>query len=126
MNTLTKFLFLSCAFFGFSGVALGAFGAHALKARLGPDAMAIYQTAVQYQFWHALGIGLIALTLLHMPASATLKWAGVLMAIGVVLFSGSLYALAISGIRSWGMITPLGGATWLVAWTLFGWALWRS
>ena len=125
MNAITKFLFICCAVGGFSAVALGAFGAHALKARLTPEAMAVYQTAVQYQFWHALGMGLIALLLLQFPASVALKAAGFLMLAGIVLFSGSLYALVLSDVRSLGMITPLGGLVWLVGWVLFAWAVLR-
>ena len=125
MNAITKFLFFCCALGGFSAVALGAFGAHALKARLTHEALAVYQTAVQYQFWHALAMGLVALLLLHFPASNALKWAGVLMLAGIVLFSGSLYALVFSDVRSWGMITPVGGLAWLVGWVLFAWAVLR-
>lgn len=99
-------------------VAFGAFGAHALKRSLAPDLMAIYQTAVQYHFYHALGLMIVALLTLHWPASAALKWSGWLMVIGLVVFSGSLYALSISGARWLGAITPLGGMAFLAAWLL--------
>lgn len=111
---------------GAAGVALGAFGAHALKARLAPDMLQVWQTAVQYHLWHALallGCGLLAL---HLPASAPLRWAGALMAAGIVLFSGSLYALALTGMRSLGAVTPFGGAAWIVAWLLVAWAALRG
>ncbi|MCC9002405.1 MAG: DUF423 domain-containing protein, partial [Candidatus Competibacter sp.] len=75
-------------------VAMGAFGAHALKKTLTPDLMAIYETAVHYHVYHALGLIAIGLLALHLPATALLRWAGVLMAAGLVLFSGSLYALS--------------------------------
>ena len=99
-------------------VMIGAFGAHGLRASLSVEAMAIYQTGVNYHFWHALGIGLIALITLHHPDNPLLKWAGWLMFFGIVLFSGSLYLLAISGVRTFGMITPLGGTAFITAWFL--------
>jgi uncharacterized membrane protein YgdD (TMEM256/DUF423 family) len=125
MGGMAKFLLACGALAGFIGVGLGAFGAHALKARLSPELMGTYQTAVQYQFWHALGLGLIGLLLFHVPTSSVLKWAGVLMALGIVLFSGSLYALIFSGFRGFGMVTPIGGICWLVAWGLLFWAVVR-
>ena len=93
------------------GVALGAFGAHALKARLSADMLAVWQTAVQYHLWHALGLVAIGLLAQHLPASVPVRVAGWLMLAGIVLFSGSLYALALSGTRSLGAIAPFGGST---------------
>src|SRR3954471_13370066 len=83
--------------FAFLAVAIGAFGAHGLKARLTPEALAIYQTGVQYHFYHALGLILVGLAFLHLPDSPQLRAAGWLMAVGIVLFSGSLYVLALTG-----------------------------
>ena len=103
------------AAYGFLGVALGAFGAHALKARLSVETLAVWQTAVQYQFWHALallGVGILAL---QQPRSA-LDWAGVAFAAGVLVFSGSLYALCLSEVRALGAITPVGGVLLLAGW----------
>ncbi|MEN8821147.1 MAG: DUF423 domain-containing protein [Abyssibacter sp.] len=103
------------ALFGFLGVALGAFGAHALRARLSPDMLRVWETAVNYQFWHALallGVGLLVLR----TQSAWLTAAGSLFALGLLLFSGSLYALALSGIRPLGAITPVGGVLLLGGW----------
>lgn len=103
------------ALFGFLGVALGAFGAHALRARLSPDMLRVWETAVNYQFWHALallGVGLLVLR----TQSAWLTAAGSLFALGLLLFSGSLYALALSGIRPLGAITPIGGVLLLGGW----------
>ena len=102
------FLFLS-AVCGLTGVAMGAFGAHGLKAILTTEMLAVYKTAVDYQMWHALGLGLIAIFRQQVPESALLKWAGWLMFVGIVLFSGSLYLLAILNAKWLGMITPLGG-----------------
>src|SRR5690349_21796549 len=92
---------------GFAAVALGAFGAHGLKARLAPDLLAIYQTGVQYHVYHALAMILTGLLLAHTPENGRLRLAGRLFGAGIVLFSGSLYALALTGIRLLGAITPL-------------------
>jgi uncharacterized membrane protein YgdD (TMEM256/DUF423 family) len=107
-------------------VALGAFGAHALKKTLAPDLIAVYQTAVNYHVYHALGLLAVGLLALHLPESALLRWAGILLAVGVLLFSGSLYALSLSGIRWLGAITPLGGIALLVAWLLLAIAVVRA
>ena len=109
------FLFLS-AVCGLTGVAMGAFGAHGLKAVLTADMLAVYKTAVDYQMWHALGLGLIAIFRQQVPDSVLLKWAGWLMFVGIILFSGSLYLLAILSAKWLGMITPLGGVAFLSAW----------
>jgi len=98
------------------GVALGAFGAHALKSRLSADMLAVWQTAVQYHLWHALGLVAIGLLAQHLPASVPVRIAGWLMLAGIVLFSGSLYVLAVSGLRSLGALTPFGGACFIFAW----------
>ena len=105
----------------FIAVAAGAFGAHALKHSLSADMLAVWQTAAHYQMIHALG--LIAIAIL-MPRYQTvlLKRAGIIMLLGILIFSGSLYALAISGIRVLGVITPVGGVAFLIAWTMLTWA----
>jgi uncharacterized membrane protein YgdD (TMEM256/DUF423 family) len=100
-------------------VVLGAFGAHALKARLSSDMMAIYHTGIQYHLFHAFGLLVIGLVAAWLPASAYLKWAGWLMSAGIVLFSGSLYLLSLSGQRWLGAVTPFGGVAFIVAWILF-------
>lgn len=109
-------LFLSLgAAYGFLAVMLGAFGAHALKKRLAPDLQAVWHTAVEYHIYHALAllaVGLLARTL----QAPLLNLAGACFALGVLVFSGSLYALALSGIRVLGAITPLGGLLFLVGW----------
>lgn len=96
-------------------VLIGAFGAHGLKARLTVENMAIYQTGVQYHFYHAVGLMLIGIIALHYP-SPYLRWSGWLMLVGIILFSGSLYALSISNLRWLGAITPLGGMAFILAW----------
>jgi len=126
MHSTAKLLILLGAVAGAAGVVLGAFGAHALKARLAPDLLAAWQTAVQYHFWHALGLVAIGILALHLPASAALKWAGWLMVAGLVLFSGSLYALALTGVRTLGAVTPVGGLAWIAAWVLLAVAVLKS
>ena len=106
---------------GFLAVALGAFGAHGLKDRLAPDLMAVYQTAVQYHFYHTLVLLAVAMLLLRYPQQGILVASGSLLVLGLLLFSGSLYALAWSGARWLGAITPLGGVAFLVAWLLLAW-----
>ena len=107
-------------------VALGAFGAHALKKTLAPELMAVYETAVNYHFYHALGLLAVGLLALHLPESGTLRWAGFLMVVGLLLFSGSLYALSLSGLRWLGAITPAGGVAFLAAWLLLAVAVVRA
>jgi uncharacterized membrane protein YgdD (TMEM256/DUF423 family) len=119
------FLFLG-AIAAMLAVALGAFGAHALRAKLAPDLLAVYQTAVQYHFWHALGLLAISILAIHMPASLMLKWAGWVMLAGIVLFSGSLYVLAVTGARWLGAITPFGGAAFILSWALLAIAVARA
>ncbi|MDO9105369.1 MAG: DUF423 domain-containing protein [Methylovulum sp.] len=102
-----------------AGVGLGAFGAHGLKAVLSPELMAVYQTGVSYQMWHALGLLLVALIRSQQAQdSKLLAWAGWLMFIGIMLFSGSLYLLALLNLKWLGMVTPLGGICFLTAWSL--------
>jgi uncharacterized membrane protein YgdD (TMEM256/DUF423 family) len=105
------------------GVALGAFGAHALKARLSAEMLAVWQTAVQYHLWHALGLIAIGLIAQHLPASVPVRVAGWLMLAGIVLFSGSLYVLAASGTRWLGAVTPFGGGCLIAAWLVLAFAL---
>jgi uncharacterized membrane protein YgdD (TMEM256/DUF423 family) len=96
-------------------VAAGAFGAHALRSHLAPDLLAVFETGVRYQFFHALALILVALAMDGAPSRA-LAAAGWLFAIGTVIFSGSLYALALTGVRVLGAITPLGGLCFLAGW----------
>ncbi|WP_017366096.1 DUF423 domain-containing protein [Methylococcus capsulatus] len=110
---------------GFTGVAMGAFGAHGLRNAIAPEMLAVYQTGVQYHFWHALGLGLVTLLMRQAPQCRPLVWAAWLMLGGIVLFSGSLYLLAISGIRWLGLITPVGGMAFLAAWACVAVHGWR-
>jgi uncharacterized membrane protein YgdD (TMEM256/DUF423 family) len=107
-------------------VGLGAFGAHGLKDKLSADMLAVYRTGVDYHFYHALGLLALGMIAAHLPESDLVKWSGALMAAGIVLFSGSLYLLALTGTRWLGAITPVGGAAWIVAWALLAAALLRT
>lgn len=108
------FLVLGALSAGIS-VAAGAFGAHALKARLSADLLAVFETGARYQMFHALAILAVALAWPRF-AGPLLAWAGWLFAAGTVLFSGSLYALALTGIRALGAVTPIGGVAFLAGW----------
>ncbi len=99
-------------------VMLGAFAAHGLKGKLTEEMLAVYQTGVQYHFYHAIGLLLIGIIAFHLPASNWLKWSGWTMFIGIILFSGSLYLLALSHVRWLGMITPVGGLAFIISWLL--------
>lgn len=106
-------------------VAAGAFGAHALKARLTAELLAIFETGARYHMYHALGLIAVGLVAQARP-SPLLAGAGWAMVAGIVLFSGSLYVLALTGIRALGAITPLGGLGFLVGWALLAVAVGRS
>jgi uncharacterized membrane protein YgdD (TMEM256/DUF423 family) len=99
----------------FLAVAAGAFGAHALRSRLSPESLAIFETAARYQMYHALALLAVSWAATRWTGSLT-QWAGWLFLSGTVLFSGSLYALALTGVRSLGAITPLGGVAFLAGW----------
>lgn len=112
--------------YGFLGVALGAFGAHGLKARLGPDLLAVWKTGVEYQFYHAFALLLVGLLSRAAPAGGAYHAAGACFALGVLIFSGSLYALSLSGIRVLGAVTPLGGLLFLAGWVCLAVAVTRA
>ena len=108
----------------FLAVAAGAFGAHALRARLSPDLLAIFETGARYQMYHALALLFVAWASSRWPGDALLL-AGWFFASGTVLFSGSLYALALTGMRWMGAITPLGGVAFLLGWLFLSWGVWK-
>jgi uncharacterized membrane protein YgdD (TMEM256/DUF423 family) len=123
---VTRTFTLLGAIFAFVGVALGAFGAHALQSILTANGRAAtYETAVQYQMIHALALFAAAWAAELWPGRWT-RWAGYLFAAGIVVFSGSLYILAIFDLRIMGAVTPLGGLALLAGWACLGWAAWRA
>jgi len=103
-------------------VAIGAFGAHGLETRLTAHELDIYETGVKYHFYHALGILLIAALGDKLPSRKAALWASRLLLIGIVLFSGSLYALAVSGVKELGAITPIGGVAFIAGWLCLAFA----
>jgi uncharacterized membrane protein YgdD (TMEM256/DUF423 family) len=107
------------------GVAAGAFGAHALRGRLTPELLAAFETGVRYHLIHALALLSVAWATTRWPGRPT-NIAGWLFLAGTVLFSGSLYAMSVSGIRALGAITPLGGVAFIAGWLTLAWAVWRG
>ena len=108
----------------FVAVAAGAFGAHGLKSRLSPEMLAVFETGARYQLYHALALLAVAWVHTRWPGGAATA-SGWLFVAGTLLFSGSLYALALTGVRWMGAITPFGGAAFLGGWLLLAWAAWR-
>ncbi len=121
---MVRLWLLLSAFAGFSGVAMGAFAAHGLKSRLSADYLAVFQTGTHYQLIHALVLLGVAILALIAPGRL-INLAGGFFAVGIVLFSGSLYALTLSGIAKLGIITPFGGLAFLAGWACMGVAAWR-
>jgi uncharacterized membrane protein YgdD (TMEM256/DUF423 family) len=125
---------------GLVGIALGAFGSHALPAKLSPERVATFETGVRYQLWHSLALFAVvfvgAIRFVSPSSSALyavtgdMAWpaatSGWLFVAGVVLFSGSLYALALTGRRAWGAVTPLGGVCFLAGWALLALSAWTA
>ena len=104
--------------------ACGAFGAHALRASLAPERLALWETAVRYQFFQALGLLGVGLAMRTLDGSL-LRTAALLIIVGIVLFSGSLYGLALGAPRLLGVLTPAGGLAWIGGWLLFAYGAWR-
>lgn len=107
-------------------VILGAFGAHALKKKLTADMLAVYQTGVQYHMIHAIGLLIVGLIAGSVPMSPLVNITGWLLLVGIILFSGSLYALSLTGIRKLGAITPLGGLAFVAGWIVLACAFIRG
>ncbi len=103
----------------FLSVAFGAFGAHALKEILSPQMLEVFKTGVQYQFYHALALIILSFFIKLYPEQGLLKWSGIFFTLGIILFSGSLYTLTLSGIKLLGIITPFGGLSFLAGWGIF-------
>ncbi len=113
---MNPFFFLLGSISGGLAVALGAFGAHALKARLTPDLLTTFETGVRYQMYHALALLAVALAMARVPVTSLLTLAGWLFLIGTLLFSGSLYLLCFTRRRWLGAITPFGGLAFIAGW----------
>lgn len=122
---ISKFFFFIGAFFSMMAVILGAFGAHALKQRISAEMLSIFEVGVRYQMYHALGLIVLALALHHFPGFA-LETAGWLFFVGILLFSGSLYILSLTGNTLWGAVTPLGGLLWIIGWFFVCFAPFRN
>ncbi|RJG12487.1 DUF423 domain-containing protein [Pseudomonas cavernicola] len=122
---MLRLFILLAAFFGFSGVTLGAFAAHGLKSRLSTEYLAVFQTGVHYQLIHALALLAVAALTLHLPGRL-LTAAGSLFTLGILLFSGSLYLLTLTGVGKLGIITPFGGLAFLAGWACLGIAAWKA
>ncbi len=110
---------------GMLAVASGAFGAHALRGQLSPDRLDVYETAVRYHFYHALALLAAGYAAARWPGAAAAA-AGWLFLAGLLLFSGSLYALSLTGARWLGAITPFGGVAFLAGWLALAWSVWRG
>jgi uncharacterized membrane protein YgdD (TMEM256/DUF423 family) len=119
--SVAQFSVLVGAAYGFLGVLLGAFGAHGLKTRLTPEMLAIWKTGVDYHLVHAVMLVLVGMIALQKPSTAITNSA-ICFGLGILLFSGSLYALALSGVRVLGAVTPIGGLLFLAGWMLLFWA----
>lgn len=113
-----KNILISGAVFIALGVLIGAFGAHGLKSQLSNEMMPVYKTGVEYLFYHALGLMLIGLTGFHIHSRWLLR-SGIFIIAGILLFSGSLFALAVTGIKLLGLITPFGGISFVIGWIFF-------
>lgn len=113
---MAKKVLMAAAVSGLLAVVLGAFGAHGLKAHLAEDLLAVYQTGVQYHFYHTFALLMTAWVMMKAPTLKAFRWSAVLFGAGTVIFSGSLYVLAITGIRWLGAITPIGGLMLIAAW----------
>lgn len=118
---MAKIVLISSGVFGGLAVLLGAFGAHGLKKIVSPEMLAVFKTGVDYQFYHAFALALVGLSLLVQGTEPGkwLVWAFIAFAVGIVLFSGSLYALALTQLKFFGPITPLGGLFFVVGWVCF-------
>ena len=122
---MSKTFFLIACVFSFLGVALGAFGAHALKQKLTPDMLQVFEVGVRYQMYHAFALFIVAWEL-HSWNLSSAAAAGWWFIAGIFLFSGSLYALALSGVSWLGAITPLGGLSFLIGWLWLAWSAWKN
>lgn len=123
---MARLFLIIAAVSGFLAVIVGAFAAHGLKKVLAPEMIEVVKTGVQYQMYHALALLLVGLWLSHKPETSGLKACGIAFILGTLLFSGSLYALALGAPRGLGPVTPLGGLCFLLGWLFLLRAAWRT
>ena len=123
---MQKIIILTGSLLAAIAVIMGAFGAHSLRTQLSEEMMVVYETAVAYHMYHALGLILTGLLVDSASSSNLSAWAGSIMFIGILLFSGSLYILSITGIRWLGAVTPFGGTAFILGWLLLAWAVWSQ
>jgi uncharacterized membrane protein YgdD (TMEM256/DUF423 family) len=123
---MERTFFLIASLLGSLSVALGAFGAHALRDRIEASMLANYQTGVSYMFYHTLALFIVVLALTRWPGSSQAVWAGWLFVIGILFFSGSLFLMAFTGMRWLGAITPIGGVAFIAGWLLLAWTAWQA
>ena len=120
-----KPMIIAGALFAFFGIVLGAFAAHTLKERLAADMFAVFEVGVRYHIYHALALFVVAWVISAYPQSGV-HIAGYCFMAGIVIFSGSLYLLSLTGLRWFGAITPIGGVSFLVGWLWLAWSVWRA
>lgn len=123
---MDKTFFLLASVFGGLAVALGAFGAHALNDRLSESLLNTFEIGVRYQFYHALALVAVVVAMNRWPNAGPAIWAGWLFVAGIVIFSGSLYLLVLTGQRWLGAITPIGGVAFIAGWAILAWVAWRG
>lgn len=123
---MAKFALVAASFSGLLSVVFGAFGAHALKARLSAESLSAFQTGVSYQMYHALALLLVGVLMLQIRDSAALEWSAWFFVAGTVLFSGSLYLLATTSMRWLGPVTPLGGLCFILGWAFLAYAMLKT
>jgi uncharacterized membrane protein YgdD (TMEM256/DUF423 family) len=121
---MDRFFFAAGSISAFLAVALGAFAAHGLKARLSPDMLEVFEVGVRYHMYHSLGLLAVSFAMAERPQSSA-GTAGWFFLAGIIIFSGSLYLLSLTGLRWLGAVTPFGGIAFLIGWVLLAWAAWR-
>ena len=124
MNSSARGILIAAGLLLALGIVFGAVGTHALRARLTPDQLAVFETAVRYHFYNALGllgVGAVALSI----ESSLLRWSAGLIVAGIILFSGALYLAALGAPRVIHLLPPFGGLAWIVGWLLFAVAIWK-
>jgi uncharacterized membrane protein YgdD (TMEM256/DUF423 family) len=121
---MTRFFFAAGSISAFLAVVLGAFAAHGLKARLSPDMLEVFEVGVRYHMYHSLGLFAVGWAVAQWPQSSV-GMAGWFFLAGIIIFSGSLYLLGLTGLRWLGAVTPFGGIAFIIGWLLLAWAAWR-